>query len=331
VRIGDRVGRVEEISWRAVRIRLQRVDDYLILPNSVIAKADIVNMSSPTRLHGDTIEVGVAYAHQPNRVREIMVATALDVGGVLPRPVPVAELLRFDASSIAYRLTYWIDDMPRSLEIESDVRGHLWYAFQRAGIVMPFPTVHEYTESLADARAAEDDARRARVAALLRQVEFLKALRPEQIDALAAAAPIVLYPAGATIVRKGARGDSLMIVASGRVELLAAQPGGGPLYAVGTREAGDFFGEMCLLTDELRPLDVRAVQDAELIVLTRGVMRPLFAQDPAVAERLSQALTVHLAKSNEGMEHLLAGARAAAGVPAATLLTTIRRVFGLVG
>jgi small-conductance mechanosensitive channel/CRP-like cAMP-binding protein len=328
VRIGDRVGRVEEISWRAVRIRLQRVDDYLIVPNSIIAKADIVNMSSPTRLHGDTIEVGVAYSHQPNRVREVMVATALEVAGVLSRPAPVAELLRFDASGIAYRLTYWIEDLPRSLEIESDVRAHLWYAFQRGGIEMPYPTVHEYTQPLADARSAEDAARRARVAALLGRVEFLAALRPEQIESLAETAPIVLYPAGAMVVRKGARDDSLLVVASGRVELLAEQAPGGPLYAVAGREAGDFFGEMSLLTDQPRPLDVRAVQDVELVVLTREVLRPIFVKDPAVAERLSQALTVHLAKSKEGLEHL-PDLRTVAAYPAATLLTTIRRVFGL--
>jgi small-conductance mechanosensitive channel/CRP-like cAMP-binding protein len=328
VKIGERVGRVEEISWRAVRIRLQRLDDDLIVPNSVIAKADIVNMSSPTRLHGTAVEVGVAYAHPPNRVREVMVATSLEVSGVLPRPVPVAELLRFDDSAIAYRLTYWIDDLPRSIDIESSVRAHLWYAFQRSGIQIPYPTVHYYTRPLVEAQAAHDAARRERVASLFGRVDFLSVLKPDQIDALARMAPIVQYPAGAMIVKKGAEGDSLFVVASGRVEILAERAGGGPLYAVGGRDVGDFFGEMSLLTDEPRPLDVRAVVDVELVVLTRDVMRPIFVEDPVVAEHLSQALTRHLAKSKEAIEHM-PGVEPDAVYPAATLLSSIRRVFGL--
>lgn len=329
VRIGDRVGRVEEISWRAVRIWLQRVDDTLIVPNSVIAKADIVNMSAPTRRHGTTVEVGAAYRHPPNRVRDVMVETALEVAGVLARPVPLAELLRFDASSITYRLTYWIEDLPRSIEIESEVRAHLWYAFQRSGVEIPYPTQHTYIRPLVEAEAKQGVARRARVVSLLGRVDFLSVLKPEQIDALASSAPIVQYPAGALIFRKGSRGDSLFVVASGQAEILAERRVGGPVYAVGMRDAGDYFGEMSLLTDAPRPVDVRAVQDVELVVLAREVMRPILVDDPEVAERLSHALARHLASDREVIARL-PGEERAPVLPAGTLLDTIRRVFGLV-
>ena len=56
------------------------------------------------------------------------------------------------------------------------------------------------------------------------------------------------------------------------------------------------------------------------MVLTRDVMRPIFVEDPAVAEHLSQALTRHHAKSKEAIEHL-PGAEPDAVYPAATLLT----------
>src|SRR5262245_27679275 len=197
VRIGEREGRVEENSWRAVRIRLLRLDDYLIVPNSVIAKADIVNMSYPTRVHGQTIDVGVAYGHPPNRVSEVMAASALEVPGVLREPAPLAEIVRFDASSIAYRLTYWIDDFPRNMDIEGGVRAHLWYAFQRAGIQIPFPILHAYTQPLREAETTAVAARQDRVAALLRQVDFLASLKPAQLDELARLATVMLYPAGA--------------------------------------------------------------------------------------------------------------------------------------
>jgi len=329
VRIGDRVGRVEEISWRAVRIWLQRLDDLLIVPNSVIAKADLVNMSSPTPRHGTTVEISAAYPQPPNRVREVMVATALEVAGVLARPTPLAELLRFDASSITYRLTYWIEDLPRSIEIEAEVRANLWYAFQRHGLEIPYPTRHVYTRPLVEAEAADAGARRARVASLLRRVDFLGALKPEAIDALAATAPIVHYPAGAFVFRKGEEAERLFVVVAGRVEILLDRVTGGPRYPVGTRGPGDYFGEMSLLTDAPRPVDVRAVQDAELIVLGREVMRPILVGDPEVAEQLSQALARHLAHDREAIEHL--PGEEPVSIAAGTLLESIRRVFGLAG
>jgi len=331
VKVGERVGQVEEITWRAVRIRLQRVDDYLIVPNSVIAKADIVNMSSPTCVHGATVEVGAAYGHAPNRVREVMVATAEEVEGVLARPAPVADLLRFDASSIAYRLTYWIEDFPRSLEIESAVRAHLWYAFQRAGIEIPFPTVNYYSRPLSEARAVDEAARQARVTGLFRRMDFLSALKPEQLEALATTAPLVRYPSGAFIVRKGEAGDSLFIIASGRVSVIYTGAGAPP-DAVTARDVGEYFGELSLLTDAPRPVDVRADGDVELIVLTRDVMRPLLVADPGVAERLSQTLSRHRAGDQEVLTRL-AGAGAhpiPVAYPASTILSNIRRVFGLV-
>jgi small-conductance mechanosensitive channel len=331
VKIGERVGRVEEISWRAVRIRLLRFDDYLIVPNSVIAKADIVNMSSPTRVHGSTIEVGVAYGHAPNRVREVMRTCALEVPGVLTRPEPLAEVVRFEASSIVYRVTYWIDDLPRSLDIEAAVRSQLWYAFQRTGIEIPFPILRAYTEPLAEVRAAADDARCARVAALLGRVDFMSALDPQQVAALAKNAPIALYPAGALVVKRGDAGTSLFVVASGRAEVLSEPPGGGALLAVGAREVGDYFGEMSLLADVPRPVDVRVSEDTELVVLTREVMRAILVADPAVADRLSQTLSRHLAGSQKAMEEFAGHAAAPVAYQAHTLLRNIRRVFGLVG
>src|SRR5262249_31324354 len=226
-----------------------------IVPNSVIAKADIVNMSSPTRVHGNTIEVGVAYGHAPNHVRDVMRASALEVPGVLPQPEPLAEIVRFEASSILYRVTYWIVDLPRTLDIEAAVRSQLWYAFQRTGIEIPFPILRAYTQPLTEVRAAADDARIARVATLLGRVDFMGALAPHQVAAMAKSTAIVLYPAGAFVIRKGDAGTDLFIVASGRAEILSDPPDGGTPAAVGIREAGDYFGEMSLLADVPRPFD----------------------------------------------------------------------------
>ena len=163
---------------------------------------------------------------------------------------------------------------------------------------------------------------------LLGRVDFLAVLEPDQIRSLSDSADIVPYPAGATIFRRGSPGDSLLVVASGSIEVLDEPPGGGPLRPVGRRAAGDYIGEMSLLADAPYAVEARAGEDVEVVVLTRDVMRPILVADPAVAERLSEALTRHRAGTREGRERLAEAAPASA-YHVNTVLSNIRRVFGL--
>ncbi len=330
VRIGERVGRVQEISWRAVKIQLLRVEDYLIIPNSVVAKAEVVNMSSPTRLHGHTVEVGVAYRHPPSRVSEVLVGAALEVAGVLQAPAPRAELIRFDSSSMTYRLTFWIDDYPRIDEIAAQVRAHTWYAFRRHEIEIPYPILHSYSRPMIEADASVRRAEIARLAALFGRVDFLSVLRAEDLTRLTETAGIYPYPAGTVVVRRGDVGDSLFVVASGRLEVLDDPRDGQPPRTVGTRAVGEYVGEMSLLTGEPRPATVRTVEETELAVLTRDVLRPVLLSDPAAAERLSRTLAAHKAAREEAVQQLAAESPPrAAEYRARTLLDDIQRFFRL--
>ena len=67
-------------------------------------------------------------------------------------------------------------------------------------------------------------------------------------------------PGGATIIRKGDRGDAMYLIASGRVEVE---------FAAGkvVLEEGDFFGEMALLAREPRSATVTALRPTDLLVL----------------------------------------------------------------
>lgn len=331
VKIGERVGRVREISWRAVKIELLRLDDYLIIPNSVVAKSEVVNMSSPTRRHGHTVEVGVAYRHPPDQVARVLGHAALEVRGVLRAPAPVAELIRFDSSSVVYRVTFWIDDFSRIDEIEAQVRAHIWYALRRHDIEIPYPIVQGYLRPLARMEAAQQQDGGARLAALFRRVDFLAALGPEDVSRLAACARLQPYPDGMVVVRQGDAGDSLFVVADGRVELLDDPGGGQPLLTIGTRGVGEYVGALSLLTGAPRTATVRTVGHTELAVLTADVLRPLLQADPAAAQRLSETLNAHREARAEALRQAAPaeGRRAAIDAHENSLLGNIERFLGL--
>ena len=68
---GEHVGVVEEITWRATKLRT-RAGAFVIVPNSVISKEAIVNFNEPVRPVRFSLDIGATYAKGPNEVREAL-------------------------------------------------------------------------------------------------------------------------------------------------------------------------------------------------------------------------------------------------------------------
>lgn len=126
-------------------------------------------------------------------------------------------------------------------------------------------------------------------------VEFLSALpgfavvEPEQIEALERSLRVVTFSPGERLMRRGDPGDHLLVIREGRVSI--------PMLDAEGREkqvfhlsAGDFVGEMALLTGEPRMADVVADTAGEGIVLTKDAVEPLLAEHPQLASFLTELL-----------------------------------------
>src|SRR5215475_9889167 len=68
---GGTDGRVIEMNWRATHVLTGR-RDLAIVPNSTIAKSKIVNVSSPSGLHGTSVTVQLDAKTPPSRCSEIL-------------------------------------------------------------------------------------------------------------------------------------------------------------------------------------------------------------------------------------------------------------------
>jgi voltage-gated potassium channel len=89
------------------------------------------------------------------------------------------------------------------------------------------------------------------------------------------------FPAGAVIVRRGARGDCMYFIAAGEVEIqLGAQP-----VRLGP---GGFFGEVALLTGDPRNATVVATRRCTLLVLDIVDFRGLLGRQPDLARIIGE-------------------------------------------
>jgi len=91
-------------------------------------------------------------------------------------------------------------------------------------------------------------------------------------------------------VREGEEGDSLFIVLRGDLEVHVGTE------KVGTLSAGEFFGEMSLLTGAKRRATVRTVDEVRLLEISKAAIEPIIVTHPTIAEGLSTALERRLEK-----------------------------------
>lgn len=105
-------------------------------------------------------------------------------------------------------------------------------------------------------------------------------------------------PAGETIVSQGARGSSLFLIARGVVRVVTVDPSGFE-HNLASLVAGDFFGEMALLTGEPRNATCRAATPCALYELRRTDFQKLLARMPAVRARLEATQAVRRQQFDE--------------------------------
>lgn len=282
------IGRVIEINWRATRlITLDELE--IIVPNGLLAKAALKNYSHPTAQVRRSVYVHAEYHVPPRRVHRIIEEAIADTPGVLREPPPSIVTTTFADSGIEYWVRFFIVRFHERDAIDSAVRDRIWYAFQRAGIGMPFPhrTVHLQHHST-ETRAHEHEERVAKRDRALSRLDFLSVISDAQRRGLAAQAALMLFSPGEVIVRQGEESDELFIVEKGEVTVLVERDG---VETEVTRLGpGQFFGEMALVTGEARKATVRASGDCELLAINHDAFESVLHESPEVVLALSTVL-----------------------------------------
>jgi len=144
-RIGDRIqlasgqwGDVSDIGLRTTKIKT--VDNtVLIIPNSELCNTTLINLAFPDVRAKGRINVGVCYGSDVDRVKEILVATALEVPEVLRDPAPEAFFVSFGDSALNMSLFFWVENYARLFAVTGTINEQIIKRFREHGITIPFP------------------------------------------------------------------------------------------------------------------------------------------------------------------------------------------------
>lgn len=149
-------GKVMRIGIRSTRLLTpQQVE--VVVPNSVMASATIINESGgPRPRQRVDIDVGVAYGTDVDTVKEVVIAAALTVPGVVQddESRPRVRLVGFGPSSVDYKLLVWGDVPAHRDDLVDAVNVAVYNALNAHGIEIPFPQRDVHLRWPAEAAAA---------------------------------------------------------------------------------------------------------------------------------------------------------------------------------
>lgn len=323
------VGRVIEINWRATTV-LTSEQVELIIPNGMLAKSTIRNFTKPSGMSRRTIDVQAPYDIPPQRVEKALLAAVHGITGLRTDPAPFVILAKFADSGVTYYLSYFIDDFTQRDRIDSMVRQRVWFALQRAGIAIPFPTrmMIQTVDASPDARAKAESEEQARRLTALKGVKFLSALSEPALQRLAGMSKSCQYLAGEVILRQGDHGHELYVIRTGEVAVLLGR-GEGSVAELARLGPGKFFGEMSLMTGERRAATIQAVADCELVRVDKEAFQDILAEDPSLIEKITQLLVERQMEMEENLTARAARSKNYKEEKSNALLAAIKEFFSL--
>ena len=295
IRLDRYEGQVREIRWRQTTIET-RDWETVIIPNSVLMKGQVAVLGrrvGAPRQQRRWICFNVDFRYTPSDVIDA-VETALraePIANVAGDPPPHCFLRDFHDSYAVYAVGYWLTDIALVNPTDSIVRSRIYFALRRATIPLSIPAqsifVTEDGEERRERKRREEIA--GRVAAL-RQIDLFQTLTDDEMQALAGRLRVAPFARSEAMTRQGAQADCLYIIAEGEAEVRVAAEGSGLSKNVAALHAGDFFGEMGLLTGEPRTATVVARTNVQCYRLDKDAFLEILFRRPQVAEEISYLL-----------------------------------------
>lgn len=311
-------GVVEEISWRAIKIRTF-TNHVVLIANSTAAREPI-EVSPRDNLNARIVMFNTLYTDSPAKTIHVVREAVREADNVSERVAPIVRIRNLGDNGVDYEVKYWLEDYAKYNDTDALIRQRIWYAFRRAGLNFAYPTRTLFVERHKGAAVRDGDG--GAIAERLSAVDIFAPLSADEITMLAQAAVSHVFAPSETVIRAGEPGSSMFVVHKGRVRVQVSD--NGRARTVATLSEGDFFGEMALFTGEPRTANVLALEETEVLEIGHAAMKRVFDTNPDLVESLSFIM----AERRQGLAPH-ADSQTTSTDSSAGILSAIKRFFGI--
>jgi small-conductance mechanosensitive channel/CRP-like cAMP-binding protein len=273
ITIGDNVeGLVVQMNWRSIRVQTDG-EDVASIPNSIVAKSQIINRSVPTQRRAASIEVSTLSSVKSDILIDLVRQALLLCPNVLTEPTPSVLVKHVGLRSITIGVSYFVARTALLGAAKSDLYRQVRRFYHHAGVQAGAPLP-----------AAE----------LLGSLVLFESLNARQIAQLEKALVCHKYDPGQLLFAQGSLGKAVYIVRAGVFEIKHREADGHE-RVYGRIGPGEYLGEISMMTGEPRPVSVAALTTAEVFELPRAALEGLLTEDTGLSEALERSVKRGLA------------------------------------
>ena len=227
-------GHVIQLNWRSTQIATGD-NNIAVVPNSVIAKARLVNRSAPTPVSGGTFEVRLDAGASPGHCIATLTAAVRACRVPLAEPAPTVTCAALLGDGAVYEIGFSTASSAMLAAARTELASQLHRHLRHAGIALAVtgvatpPPVAPFTPGQ-----------------LLEQSDLFGVIEAGQRDLLAQHFTAIWLQPGETLIREGDTPEALFVVASGTAEI-TRMTAGRPrvVYRMGP---GESLGAIGLIT-----------------------------------------------------------------------------------
>ncbi|MBV7550455.1 mechanosensitive ion channel [Pseudomonas sp. PDM26] len=275
-------GRVTDIDWRATRLQTAQ-GSLAVIPNSLAAKAKIINFSRPSDMFGVSITLQVSPHARPNTVIDALERAMQGCRFLLDTPAPSVSLKSSSSTGVEYEINGFVASMSEKRTVRNQLFDLAYRHLQASGVNLLSSVEPTLAGNLSRPRA------------LLDSSPIFSTLRQEEKDTFSQNMTLQTFRAGETILDAGEVSDHLFIIESGVVSVTLTRHGSP--FESGRMGPGEVIGEAGILDDSSVPAQFTAKTFCGLYRIEKAYLKPCLDARQDINDAMKTLLDYRLLKA----------------------------------
>ncbi|MDX0953042.1 mechanosensitive ion channel [Sinorhizobium medicae] len=267
-------GRVVASNWRSTYL-LTAGHNQVVLPNSVLAKQSVTNVSKPDETHGVMMPLRVVPSIAPDAVAAVLRDAIENCNSIVHDPPPAVCLVAIDRTAISVELYFRVTSPSQRSVARNEVIDMVYRHCMVHGVEFAMPTGTQIVSSSVESKGTISRARE-----IVETVSVFAALSSDERDTLADFGVARVIPAGETIVAECSIPQTLKIAAGG---ILMLSQGGEDLLRLAP---GDCLGVRGFFLGNPEAHQARALTRAVVLEIDKSAIASLIAKRPGLTDDL---------------------------------------------